>query len=67
VGYQAATIRAICARADANIALVNYHFRDKLGLYTALLQRAAERTRPSSAGSGPPPRPRRACGASCGA
>jgi AcrR family transcriptional regulator len=42
VGYQAATIRAICARADANIALVNYHFRDKLGLYTALLQRAAE-------------------------
>lgn len=42
VGYQAATIRAICARAGANVAGIHYHFGDKLGLYTALLQRAAE-------------------------
>ncbi|MFB3819482.1 MAG: CerR family C-terminal domain-containing protein [Candidatus Methylomirabilales bacterium] len=41
VGYQAATVRAICARAGANVAGINYHFGDKLGLYTALLQRAA--------------------------
>jgi AcrR family transcriptional regulator len=56
VGYQAATIRAICARAGANVAGINYHFGDKLGLYTALLQRAAEenaeyRARATAAGT----------------
>ena len=44
-GYQATTIREICARARANVAAINYHFGDKLGLYTEVLQqsvRAAE-------------------------
>jgi TetR/AcrR family transcriptional regulator, regulator of cefoperazone and chloramphenicol sensitivity len=38
VGYQAATTRQICMRARANAAAVNYHFGDKLGLYTAVLK-----------------------------
>ena len=38
VGYQAATTRQICQKARANAASVNYHFGDKLGLYTAVLK-----------------------------
>jgi TetR/AcrR family transcriptional regulator, regulator of cefoperazone and chloramphenicol sensitivity len=39
-GYQAATVREICTRAGANIASVNYHFGDKLALYSELLKTA---------------------------
>lgn len=39
-GYRAATVREICQQAGANIAAVNYHFRDKLGLYTEVLRQS---------------------------
>jgi len=39
-GFRKTTVRDICKRANANIAAINYHFRDKEGLYTAVLQYA---------------------------
>jgi len=39
-GFKRVTVRAICEHARANVAAVNYHFRDKLGLYTEVLEQA---------------------------
>jgi AcrR family transcriptional regulator len=42
-GYARATSKEICARANANIAAVNYHFDGKEGLYAAVLEEAHAR------------------------
>ena len=44
-GFKAATIQEISQRANANIAAVNYHFRDKETLYREVFRYAMEQSR----------------------
>lgn len=56
-GFRQTSIRDICAHANVNIAAVNYHFRDKEGLYEAILQRSFDKCvncYPIVATDGPP-------------
>lgn len=45
VGFHHTTVRQICNRAGANIAAVNYHFRDKTGLYTEVVRQSMRAAR----------------------
>ena len=42
-GFRPATVREICERAGANVAAINYHFRDKETLYGEVIRYASER------------------------
>jgi AcrR family transcriptional regulator len=44
-GFEKVTVREICHDAKANVAAVSYHFRDKLGLYMAVVGTALETIR----------------------
>jgi AcrR family transcriptional regulator len=48
-GFHVGTVRDICERAEANVAAVNYYFRDKASLYAEVLQYAYR-----NAGTGEP-------------
>jgi AcrR family transcriptional regulator len=43
-GFSDVSIREICKEADANIASVNYYFRDKAGLYREVLEHMVDVT-----------------------
>ncbi len=41
-GFNHVSVREICQEAGTNVASINYHFRDKLGLYRELISMIAE-------------------------
>jgi len=44
-GFKHVTVREICRAARANVAAINYHFGDKLGLYREIVQTAIDHIR----------------------
>jgi len=43
-GFDGVTVRDICAKAQVSVAMVNYHFKNKEGLYRECLARLFDRT-----------------------